>query len=277
MSCKRFASYLMAAGLACNGLAQAQTTAATAAPATASAAGAAPVSAAPPAPAKAPVADPAAIRVLLSPDLETTLVSQMVGRVASLQASLGARVSKGKAVLSFDCGESGARLQMAQAEQDSARESLEVKQRLRKLEAAGDMEVSLAESAVNKARAAVALARAQLSQCTVVAPFNGRIVKVYVKPHQGVNVGAPLLEMVSDGPLKLRLNAPSRLLRSLKVGTPFEVDIDETGRSYPAKVTAINARVDAVAQTIELEARINGDHQELLAGMSGIARFKTAP
>ena len=49
--------------------------------------------------------------------------------------------------------------------------------------------------------------------------------------------------------------------------------VDETGKTYPAKVTAINARVDAVAQTVELEARIDGRPSELLAGMTGIARF----
>ena len=62
-------------------------------------------------------------------------------------------------------------------------------------------------------------------------------------------------------------------LRNIKVGTPFEVAIDETGKSYPAKVSAINARVDSVAQSIELEARIDGKPANLLAGMSGIARF----
>ena len=62
-------------------------------------------------------------------------------------------------------------------------------------------------------------------------------------------------------------------MRTLKIGQRFDVDIDETGKTYPAKVTAINARVDAVAQTVELEARIDGRPPELLAGMTGIARF----
>jgi len=230
-----------------------------------------------PAVAARPVADPNAIRVLLSPQLETTLISQMVGRIATLNASLGAPVAKGRVVVAMDCGEATARLQMADAELSSARETLNAKTRLRDLDAAGEMEVALAAAAVDKAKGAIALARAQVSQCTVVAPFSGRIAKLHVKPHQGVNVGTPLVDLVSDGPLKLRLNVPSLLLRQLRVGTSFEVDIDETGRTYSAKVTAINARVDAIAQTVELEARIVGHPSELLAGMSGVARFKLAP
>ena len=89
-------------------------------------------------------------------------------------------------------------------------------------------------------------------------------------------MGVPLLEMVSDGPLKLRLNVPSRWLHALKVGTDFDEAIDETRKTYPAKVSAINARIDSVAQTVELEARIEGAFPELFAGMSGVARFPAA-
>lgn len=229
-------------------------------------------------PASRPVSpsNPDAIRVLLSPELETTLVAQAVGRISSLNASLGAPVTKGKTLVSFDCSEATARWRMAQAEHASAEETWSAKTRLRQLDAAGDMEVAMATAAVNRAEAAISLSRAQLAQCTVTAPFAGRIVKIHVKPHQGVNVGTPLVEMISDGPLKLRLNVSSKLLRGLRVGTLFEVDIDETGKTYTAAITAINARVDAVAQSIELEARIRGNSPELLAGMTGIARLQAS-
>lgn len=219
--------------------------------------------------------DPGAIRVLLTPELETTLVSQMAGRIAALRARLGGSVAKGGPVVVFDCAEASARLRMAQAEHAAAAETLEAKERLRRLNAAGDMEVSLAQAAAQKAKAATALARTQTGQCSVTAPFSGRIARIYVKPHQGVNPGQALVDMVSDGPLKLRLNVPSRLLSTLREGALFDVDITETGRTYQARVTAINARVDAVAQTVELEGRIEGSPRELLAGMSGIARFRT--
>ena len=54
---------------------------------------------------QAPSANPNPIRVLLSPELETTLISQMVGRISALNASLGAAVSKGKPIVVFDCSE----------------------------------------------------------------------------------------------------------------------------------------------------------------------------
>lgn len=220
--------------------------------------------------------DPNAIRVLLSPELETTLVAPMNGRIDTLRVSLGGKIAKGDTLVQFDCAEGNARLRMAQAEHTAARETLNVKQRLHKLNAVGDTEVALAQAEAARTTAAIAVSRAQLAHCKVAAPFTGRIVKIHVKPHQGVNIGAPLVELVSDGPLKLRLNVPSRQLRQLKVGTPLEVDILETGNTYPARIVAINARVDAVAQTIELEASLDESNPELLPGMSGIARLPVA-
>lgn len=232
----------------------------------------------PPMPVAAATAeDPHAIRVLLSPELETTLASQMVGRIVSLDAGLGQPVKAGQPLVQFDCNEWEARLKMARAENTAARDTLAVKQRLHKLQAAGDLEVAMARADVHKTAAAIEVAQAQLAHCVVVAPFDGRVVKVHVKPHQGVNIGAPLVELVSDGRLKLRLNVPSRLLRQASVGTPVEVDILETGRRYTARVTAVNARVDAVAQSIELEARLDDASPELLPGMSGVARLPSPP
>lgn len=222
----------------------------------------------------APVLDPNAIRVVLTSDMETTLVAPTLGRIVSVATGVGMVVSKGKTLVAFDCSEPQAKLQMAKAEYAGVKETFDVKTNLKKLDAAGDSEVALAKAGVERAQAAIDFAAVQVAQCTVVAPFSGRIVKTYVKNYQGVNAGSPLVELVSNDALKLRLNVPSKMLRTLKVGMPFEVDIDETGKTYTAKVSAINARVDAVAQTIELEARFTTSSPALLAGMTGVARFK---
>lgn len=217
--------------------------------------------------------DPNAIRIVLSPELETTLVSQMPGQLASVNTELGQTVKKGDRLISFNCAEPNARLHMAQAELAAAIEKLQTKERLHKLDAAGDSEVNVALAEKQRAEASVTLNRTQLTYCHINAPFDGYIVKNHVKPFQGVNAGDPLIELVSSGPLKIRLNVPSAMIKTLKIGSPFEVKIDETGGTYPAKVSAINARIDAVAQTIELEGKLDKARSELLPGMSGIAIF----
>lgn len=221
--------------------------------------------------------DVQSIRVLLAADLETTLSSQMNGTLGELKAGFGEHVDKASLLARFNCGEAQARSKVAAAELAMARQNLEAKKQLRKLEAVGDIEVSMANTEVQKADGARAMGEAQMSYCQLLAPFSGHVAKVHVKPYQTVAAGTPLFDLVSDGTLKVRLNVPSSELKNLKPGLPVQISIHETGKTYPAKVSVINARVDAVAQTVELEARFEQPYPELIAGMSGTARFDHDP
>lgn len=222
-----------------------------------------------------PLMNPDVVRVLISPDQETTLVAPMSGRITDLTMTLGSRFEKDAVLTEFDCGENAARSKIAKAELRGARENYNAKSRLRALKAAGDVEVNLAAAAVDKSAGEVELTNVLMAQCVVKAPFEGRVARIYVKQFQGVNAGAPLADIISDGPLKVRLNAPSKWLSELKVGMPFKVVVDETGQTYPANVSAVGARVDAAAQAIEIEGRFDDVYPELLAGMSGTVHFST--
>ena len=223
--------------------------------------------------AKPVVIDPSAIRVLLVPELETTLSAQMNGTLGQINGSLGKQVPKGALLVQLQCGEHQARAKVAEAELAQARQNLDAKKALRDLNAVGDLEVSMAVTETEKASGSRTLAVTQAGYCAVRAPFAARVAKVYAKSFQTVSTGAPLFDIVSDSALKLRLNAPSTLLRQLQPGMPFKVTILETGKTYPARISAVNARVDAVAQTVELEGKLDEKFPDLIAGMSGIANF----
>ncbi|WP_144142218.1 efflux RND transporter periplasmic adaptor subunit [Paraburkholderia sp. BCC1884] len=220
--------------------------------------------------------DPNAIRVLLAPNLETTLSSQMNGTITDLRATLGKPFARNAVLALLNCAEVQARTDVAKAELNMARQNLTAKRSLRELKAAGDIEVAMSATEVEKAQGALSLANAQLGYCRVIAPFSGHVAKVYVKPYQTVSAGTPIVDLVGDGALKVRLNVPSSLLVKLKPNAHLDITIHETGKTYPAHVSAVNSRVDAVAQTVELEAQLDGDHPELVAGMSGTARFPPA-
>lgn len=214
-------------------------------------------------------------RVLLIPDKETTLSSTIAARIVLFNGNLGHSFKSGDLLVGFDCEENLARADMSKAELAGAIDQHEAKVKMQGLGQASDVEVALAASAVNKAKGQLTLNQSQVSQCKLYAPWGGRVAKANVKNFMTVTPGQPMLELVNDGPLKLKLNAPSKLLGKLRVGSRFEVSIDETGRKYPATITAINSRVDPVSQTVELEARMTRSHRELLSGMSGVTDFST--
>ncbi|MBE0588422.1 MAG: efflux RND transporter periplasmic adaptor subunit [Hydrogenophaga sp.] len=227
----------------------------------------------PAATAAAPAAASASVRVLVLPAGETVLASPVPGRIAKLHVGLGAPFRQGATLVSLDCDEPRARQAMASADLAAATDQYEAKLRMQGLEQASDVEVSLAASAVAKAKAQIDLYQFQISQCSIRAPWSGSTAKLHVRSHMTVSAGQPLLDLVRSGLLLLKLNVPSNWMSTLKMGHEFEVTIDETGNTYAARVHRINSRVDPVSQTIELEATMLKSHADLLPGMSGVARF----
>ncbi len=204
-------------------------------------------------------------------EAEAVISSPIVGLIQSMPSRLGQRFEKGEPILRFECTEHEAKAQIAQAELSGAQENLEAKIRLKALEAASELEVTLAAAQVAKAEGQLRLSQYQVAQCVLVAPFSGFVVRIMGKAFQTTNVGQPLLELISAGVPKLRVSASSRLFKRFAVGTNLRVRIDETGQTYSAKVTLINARIDPVNQTFEMEARVEGAARDLLPGMSGTA------
>jgi membrane fusion protein (multidrug efflux system) len=231
--------------------------------------------AAKPAPAPVAAAPSAAdtVRVLVLPAGETVLASPVPGRITKVNTGLGLSFKQGTVLISLDCEEPQARLGMSKADMAGATDQYEAKLRMQGLEQASDVEVALAAAAVAKAKAQIDLYQFQISQCSIRAPWDGQTAKLHVRSFMSVNAGVPLLDLVRSGLLLMKLNVPSSWISKLKMGQQFEVMIDETGNSYPARVQRINSRVDAVSQTVELEASMMKATPDLRPGMSGVARF----
>lgn len=204
-------------------------------------------------------------------ETETVISSPMVGLILQIPTRPGTRFSKGELLVRYECTENEARAQIAQAELTAASENLEAKIRLQAMNAASEVEVTTAAAQVTKAEGQLKLSRFQVSQCQLLAPFDGYVVRVMGKPHQTTTVGQPMLELITAGTPKLRVSADSRLFTRIQVGTPLRVTIDETGQTIAATVSLINARIDPVNQTFDMEARVIGAAPGLLPGMSGSA------
>jgi RND family efflux transporter MFP subunit len=209
------------------------------------------------------------IRAQLLPRRYTTVAAEIGAKINRLPVPEGSAFKAGQLLVSFDCSLQQAQLQKAQAELDGADQTLKSNQRLAELNSVGQLELDLSRSAVGKARAEVGANRAVLGKCSVAAPFAGRVAEQKVREQQYVQPGQALLDIIDDSVLELEFLVPSNWLSWLRVGGTFQVQIDETRKSYPAKFIRIGARVDPVSQSVKVAAAIDGKFPELIAGMSG--------
>ena len=209
------------------------------------------------------------IRAQLSPRNFTTLGAEISAKIKHIPLKPGQSFKAGQMLVSFDCSLQTAQKARAQAELVGAEKTYAANKRLSELDAVGKLEYATSEQAVLKSKAELDYSNATLAKCNVTAPFSGRIAEQKVREQQFVQAGQPLLEILDDTSLDLEFIIPSKWLQWLRVGQAFKVSIDETNKTYPARITRIGARVDPVSQSVTVTAAIDGHFAELIAGMSG--------
>lgn len=220
--------------------------------------------------------DSSAVRVLVVADMEATISSQFAGRLSSMPKQVGDTFATGDLLAKFDCQEREATVKAAQAELMGARETHLAKLKLQSLGAVSDLDVTLAASTAEKAKSQLQLVQAQEKYCAVFAPYPGKVVRVRAKAFESVALGQPLLEIVNLATLRAQLFVPSSWVRWIKPGKTFNIAIDETGQTYPARVSKISGRIDGASQTVEVLARFDKLPANVLPGMIGKAQFTEA-
>ena len=218
-------------------------------------------------------ADPFDARGVVVPNAEVTLGAGVTAPITSIPFKPGSAFAKGDTLIGFDCARQKADLRAAKASLSKAGLYLRGKQRLLKRGAAGKQEVREAGQDVAAASAQVDGLATVVKLCTVQAPFAGRVVERHADPYETPGANAPVLTVVDDSVLELDLIVPSTWLRWVKPGTAFRFEVDEVGRSFEAKVARVGAKVDAVSQTVALTGAFKLRPANVLAGMSGTARF----
>jgi RND family efflux transporter MFP subunit len=220
--------------------------------------------------------DDGRIRVQLVARDQVDISSEISAKIASLPFRDGDAFRAGQTLVSLDCSLYAAQLHKAQAEAEAAGQLKRVNDRLLELHSIGAVDVEQANAKAKAGAAEVAYMRATVGKCRISAPFDGRVVKRSASAQQFAEPGKPILTIVDTGHLELKMIVPSKWLAWLKPDHPLSISVDEVGKTYPATVARIGARVDPVTQTVDVTAALSARPPELLPGMSGWARFAGA-
>jgi multidrug resistance efflux pump len=80
--------------------------------------------------------------------------------------------------------------------------------------------------------------------------------------------GQPIIAVLDDRALEVELTVPSSFLGWLKPGTPFQLRVDATGKTYPAKLVRLGGRVDPASQSVKAIGEVTAEAPELLPGIN---------
>lgn len=210
------------------------------------------------------------------PNREVTLGAETMGRIVSLNAEVGHTIGRGATVARLETDQRVTALQNAQTAYERAQQDLQRYLTVQSENALPQQQIDNAKIAVRTAALQVKLARQQLADTRVIAPFSGVVDAKMAEVGAVVQPGNPIAKLVDISVLKVRVNVPEAQVFQLHVGDRVDVSTDV----YPAvtfngRITAIGAKADE-AHTYPVEVTVSNDRvNPLKAGMFAKVEFNS--
>ncbi len=184
------------------------------------------------------------------------LAFRAAGRVSDLNVDIGDSVRRGSILARLDPTIPLLRERQAQASVsrvaaslDERRRRLDVQQRLytsgyTTLQAlrAAKLEVTTGEAELRDAQAALALAARDVSDTTLLAPYDGIVAAREVERNSEVSAGQIVFRLDGAGQLEVASNLPSSLIDSAKVDAPVEVSITAINTPLTGVISRVGGR-----------------------------------
>lgn len=220
------------------------------------------------------IAEKDAVRGIVRSVNKAMISTELQARAARIAFQEGEPFHKGDVLVEFDCRKQRAQLASAEAQQLEMNLNLDNFKVLQRVQAAGRHDLEISQARLSKATADTDVLRAQIDDCKVIAPFDGRVLELGLHEHETPPPGKPFIGIIAEGALEIDLIVSSKLTPLLPAGTEFTFLIDETQSQEAAIVSRIGAAVDPISQTIKIVATFKKPPTGVLPGMSGTAHFE---
>lgn len=225
------------------------------------------------APATASSSESQPIRGVVRPSAQANISTDLAVRVSKVGFKAGQSFRAGEVLLSFDCSRQKAEMTSAEALHREMKASYRSAQILYEHKAGSRLDLETSKARVDRAAADLDGLRQRLAQCTIIAPYDGSVVDLTIHEFEMPAPGKSLLSIVSRKDPEIELVVPSSWLTWLTPGTTFDFFVEETGKTYPAKVQRLGATADTVSQTLKVFATFTTQTPAILPGSSGTAKF----
>ena len=108
-------------------------------------------------------------------------------------------------------------------------------------------------------RTELALARQQLADTVVVAPFEGVVEERQASPGEYLAAGAPVVRIVRVNPLRFRAEVPERDAASVRAGQMVKVSVDGAQRVYAGRIVRLSPSITEQNRMLIVEAEVGND------------------
>lgn len=225
---------------------------------------------------------------IVEADTVTDLSFEISGQLVKLNVEIGDPVVVDSIIAMLDAEPYGLKVETAKGELESAQATLDdarekFKQQKTLMDKGFTTKTSFdsataarktGESKVKIARTGLAIAERDLLKTKLIAPFDGKIAKRYVDVFSEIASGAPIVQLNSEGSLKVEASVPEGMIRRLSAG-------DRVGLAFPTletlttegTISDIGSRAET-ANAFPVRIELDQQFPELRPGMTAEVTFR---
>jgi len=196
------------------------------------------------------------------------IAARVEGPLDYVGVDLGDEVRRGATLARISATDFRARTAQADAQLAQAQSTLSRIESLDRPEAVSEQAREQARTDVAVAGSTRDLARRQLSDSVVRAPFAGVIARREVSRGAFVRIGTPMFTLVSSGTLRLALSVPERYVTQVTTDSVVSVLPESTtGEGIEARVVRIGPIIEPATRTFRIEAEVDPHEGAFRPGM----------
>lgn len=199
---------------------------------------------------------------------DVNVASEATGKVTHVYFNVGDKVCTGKVLVKVDDELKQAALVSAEETYNKTKKDLERNMQLLKTQSVTDQQVETARQAFKSAENQLIIAKRQLNDTKVVAPFSGVVTTRNVDPGAMLMSGTVVANIVDISNLKIKVNVAENDAFKLKTGAKVKIGTDVyEGTTFTGTVRSIGSKGDE-AHTFPVEITLaNNNSKPLRAGM----------
>lgn len=218
----------------------------------------------------------------LEPNDKVIVSAEATGVLKYVNVDEGRRVDKGELMAMVDDTDyalevrrAGAALRLSEATLKNAESDMARKEALYKSEVLSKQQyddaltrLSVAEADLERAKAALDIAKEKLSDTKIYSPMRGVIQEKKASAGDYVRDGLPMFVVIDDSPLKLRFSVAEREIRGVKQGQAVVLKVDAyPEKEFSGRVNIVYPGLDEKTRSLSVEAIVVNDSGLLRPGM----------
>ena len=198
----------------------------------------------------------------------TTLSFSAVGTINRLNVKVGDRVRKGQLIASIDPTNLRNSYDMTHTTKLQAQDAYKRFKMLHEQGTLSDIKWVEVQSKMEEAIAAENIARKNLSDCNLYAPYDGIIAEKNAEVGQNIGPGIPVAKLVTTHILNVNISVPESEIASITIHQRARIRVQALGgKMYDGYVTEKSVIADPVSRSYSVKVRVENASQDLLPGM----------